>query len=151
MKYEHGKISILDPRENLEILERNYYGHLGCTDSDQAYVTPVTYAMEDGYIYSHSKPGHKISLMRDHPKVCLQVEEIQNLFNWKSVLINGIFEELNDIQSAMGMRLLIKRITSLVSQPKFSNIEIDTDAIFASAIVYRIKIENISGRFEGAN
>lgn len=101
---------------------------------------------EDGYIYSHSKPGHKVEMMRKNPKVCFQVEEVQDFFHWKSVVAWGTFEELKGDAATVAMRLLLSKFVG--SEKRRSELEIDFAAQLESAIIYRIKVEKSTGRFE---
>lgn len=39
----------------------------------------------------------KIEMMRKNPKVCFEVDDIKNIFSWKSVIAWGTFEEITDI------------------------------------------------------
>ncbi|HKP37683.1 MAG TPA: pyridoxamine 5'-phosphate oxidase family protein [Pyrinomonadaceae bacterium] len=77
-----------------ELLNSAKVGRLGCVDNGEPYVVPINYFFEDGSIYSHSLPGRKIDALRAHPRACLQVDEIENDFNWRSVIAYGDFEEI---------------------------------------------------------
>lgn len=78
--------------ENL--LQQRMLGRLGCTDGKKTYVVPINFIYEDGVIYAHAVQGLKIEMMRKHPDVCFQVDEIIDFANWKSVVVWGKFEEL---------------------------------------------------------
>lgn len=82
--------------ECLAILERSHYGHLACCNDGQPYVVPLHFAFQARVAYSFSMPGQKIEWMRQNPNVCLQVEESQRTGSWKSVILNGRFQELTD-------------------------------------------------------
>ncbi|WP_298733409.1 hypothetical protein [uncultured Chitinophaga sp.] len=47
---------------------------------------PVSYAFNGKYVIAHSKEDMKISMMRKHPQVCFQVDEIEDYANWRSVI-----------------------------------------------------------------
>jgi nitroimidazol reductase NimA-like FMN-containing flavoprotein (pyridoxamine 5'-phosphate oxidase superfamily) len=113
------------------------------------YVVPITYVYEDGHIFSHSLDGKKIEMMRSNPKVCVQVEEVYSLFNWRSVIIHGRFEELkNGLEAEQGLRLLKYKIAGLANSKKISFLEVEFDAILSQAKIFRIKIEKVTGRSE---
>lgn len=149
MKFDHGKIEFLEKSEILKTLERGSLGHLGCFSADDIYVVPITYVFENSYIYSHSKDGRKISMMRKNPKVCIEVEEVRTMFDWRSAIVWGFYEELHDEDAASAMRLLIKKITQKIANGRASDLEMDFDAIFEDAVIYRIRVDKLSGRFEG--
>jgi nitroimidazol reductase NimA-like FMN-containing flavoprotein (pyridoxamine 5'-phosphate oxidase superfamily) len=105
-------------------------------------VVPINYLFEDMAIYSHSMPGRKIEALRTHPRACLQVDEIQDDFNWRSVIAFGNFEEIrvpSDRRSILGKLLgrfpLLTPVESAIAQ----------DAGAPDSIVFRIVIDRITG------
>lgn len=151
IKPYHGEIKNLDSSECYQILERGRIAHLACHVQDEIHLVPITYSFVDGYLYSHSKLGKKIEIMRKNPRVCLQVEEIQDFFKWKSIIAWGLFEELKGDTATTAMRSLIKKITEGESGKLRSDLELDLTAMLESAIIYRIKVEKITGRYEWHN
>lgn len=77
-----------------DVVNKQFIARLACCANDQPYVVPVQYVASGGLIYSFSMPGRKIDNMRDNPKVCLQVDELQDQRHWKSVIIEGRYHEL---------------------------------------------------------
>jgi len=73
-------------------------GRLGCSFDNQPYVVPVYFAYEPDYIYVLSTFGRKIEWMRANPKVCVEVEEIENQSQWMSVIVSGRYQELPEPQ-----------------------------------------------------
>lgn len=149
MKPHHGDIKILSEVESRKLLETARFGHLACHLKEELYFIPLTFAFEDGYLYSHSRLGKKIKIMRKNPQVCVQVEEIEDFFRWKSVIAWGQFEELNGDEVSIAMRRLIKGLIEKETDKRRSDLEIDIAAQLESAIIYRIKVEKITGRCEG--
>lgn len=151
MKPHHGEIKILNSAENIKLLDRGRIGHLACHVKDDIYLVPITYAFEDGYIYSHSKHGQKIQMMRKNPRVCVQVEEVHDFFRWKSVIAWGRFEELSGNEATLAMRKLILKVNEDEKDIRRSELELDLSAQLETAVIYRIKIEKSTGRSEGFN
>lgn len=128
--------------EARELLSAARIGRLGCVDNGEPYVVPINYVFQDGSIYSHSLPGRKINALRAHPRVCLQVDEIEDNFNWRSVLAFGDFEEIRvptDRRSVLNK--LLSRFPSLT--PVESVIARDGSA--PDSIVFRIRVDRITG------
>ena len=67
-------------KERQELLTSARIGRLGCVNDGEPYVVPINYFFEGGSVYSHSLPGHKIEILRSHPRACLQVDDIENDF-----------------------------------------------------------------------
>jgi nitroimidazol reductase NimA-like FMN-containing flavoprotein (pyridoxamine 5'-phosphate oxidase superfamily) len=121
-------------------------GRLGCIDDGEPYVVPINYVFEDGSVYSHSLPGRKIEALRAHPRACFQVDEIENDFDWRSVIAYGNFEEIrvpSDRKSILGKLLarfpLLTPVESVMAQ----------DAGAPDSVVFRIRIDRITGVAEG--
>ena len=82
--------------ESRQLLIASRVGRLGCVDNGEPYVVPINHYFEDGSIYSHSQPGRKIDILRSNPRACLQVDYIEDDFNWRSAIAYGVFEEILD-------------------------------------------------------
>jgi len=137
---------MLSETEARNLIAGGKLGRLGCVDNGEPYVVPINYVFADGSIYSHSLPGRKIDLLRAHPRACLQVDEIENELKWRSVIVYGNFEEIrvpSDRRSILSKLLarfpLLTPVESLMAQ----------DASAPDSIVFRIRIDRISGVTEG--
>lgn len=136
----------LQEAEANELLNTRKIGRLGCVDNGEPYVVPINYVFEGGNIYSHSLPGRKIDALRAHPRACLQVDEIDNDFAWRSVIAYGDFEEIrtpSDRRSILSKLLarfpLLTPVESLMAQ----------DASAPDTVVFCIHIDRITGVAEG--
>ncbi|MGZ3920846.1 MAG: pyridoxamine 5'-phosphate oxidase family protein [Bacteroidia bacterium] len=136
------------------LLRSEAIGRIGCYADNKIYVVPVSYAYDGIYIYAHSKEGMKILMMRKNPLVCFEVDHMENMANWQSVIASGTFEELTEHESSKrGMKILIDRLqplmTSETAQPSHGlpgNHQNDVKAFHA--VVFRIKLSEKTGRFE---
>ena len=128
-------------------------GRLGCHADAKTYVVPITYAYDGTYIYGHTKEGLKIEMMRKNPKVCFEVEAIENMSNWRSVIAWGEFEELKTPdQRENGMRKLMDVVMPLMTgETTINNPITDSHENYIEAmkgVVYRIKLTEKTGRYE---
>ena len=57
---------------------------------------PIYYAYADNHLYAFSMPGKKIEWMRINPLVSIQIHERGQGREWRSVIVDGHFEELPD-------------------------------------------------------
>ncbi|HKP45295.1 MAG TPA: pyridoxamine 5'-phosphate oxidase family protein [Pyrinomonadaceae bacterium] len=126
----------------LEVIRDGKLGRLGCIDGDEPYVVPLNYLLEDGIIYSHSLPGKKIDAMKKHPRVCLQVDRVDDDFHWRSAIAFGRYEE---IVSPADRRDALVRLLSRF--PKLTPVEsrIVQDAAAPDSVVFRIVIDRVTG------
>jgi nitroimidazol reductase NimA-like FMN-containing flavoprotein (pyridoxamine 5'-phosphate oxidase superfamily) len=136
-----------------EVLKKNFIGRIGCHTPDQVYVVPVSYAYDGKYIYVRAFEGKKMEIMRNDAKVCFEVDETQNMANWKSVIAWGEFEELTDkTERNKALKILIDRHLPLLSSDMSHLGDIwpfppeDMEAI--KGVVFRILLKEKTGRFE---
>lgn len=146
MKPNHGVIKEIKEADAYSILAKNHFAHLACHVKDDLYLVPISYAFEGGYIYSHAQNGKKIQMMRDNHKVCVQVEEVDDFFHWKSVIAWGEYEELKGQEAESAMRSLVRSMSA--GGPRRSDLEIYFESQLEAAIIYRIKVKRITGRYE---
>jgi len=134
------------------ILLGSMIGRIGCYSAGKTYVVPITFVLDNGYIYAHSKEGLKVKMMRKNAKVCFQVDQIENMTNWRSVILWGKFEELKSpAEQEKAVKILISGIdpfrTSESVKPAASDHDMNPHKE-KKPVFYRISIEEISGRFE---
>ena len=87
------QIRTLSALECAKMLTANRVARLACAKDGQPYVVPVHYAYADNHLYAFSMPGKKIHLMRANPLVSVQVDEPCEGRGWKSVVVDGRYEE----------------------------------------------------------
>jgi nitroimidazol reductase NimA-like FMN-containing flavoprotein (pyridoxamine 5'-phosphate oxidase superfamily) len=136
----------LPESEARELLASNTIGRLGCIVDGEPYVVPINYVFEGDFIYSHSLPGRKIDGLRANPQACLQVDEIVSDMEWRSVIANGVYEEVL-LQSER--RAFLSKL--LASFPKLTPVEsvMAHDAAAPDPIVFRLRVDRITGVGEG--
>lgn len=133
--------------EDIEgVLRENIIGRIGCHAYGRIYVVPITYAYENGYVYGHSTEGMKLHMMRQNPRVCFEVDNMDDLANWRSVIAWGVFEELHSSEAARAMGLLIDQIEPHLQGPPGASAHPRSG--MEPGVIYRIKLEEKTGRFE---
>jgi uncharacterized protein len=127
------------------LLQRVHFGHLAVCRANRPYVVPMHFASGRRGIYFYTTEGLKTEMIDENPTVCLQVEEIEDRENWKSVIVTGTAKRL-EIQREIdeGMKLIIAANPKLV--PAWSIRWIDDDIRVNTEAVYRISTEMITGR-----
>ncbi len=143
----------LNSRQIEFVLHSVIVGRIGCHAYDKTYVVPVTYAYDGTYIYGHTSEGLKIDMMRENPKVCFQVDVMENMSNWRSVIAWGKFEELKTLdQREKGVKILRDTVmpvmtgdTTIKNAMRDSH-QKSTEAMLG--VVYRIELTEKTGRYE---
>lgn len=91
------KIEELKTEKCLGILAWTNLGRLACSFDDQPYVVPFNFVYDGAdYLYSFSTVGQKINWMRVNPRVCIEIEDIKSQYDWTTLVIFGVYEELPD-------------------------------------------------------
>lgn len=135
-------IKNLSEEQSREVLRRERVARLGCIADGFPYVVPVNYIFDSEFAFVHSLPGRKVTAMRENPRVCLQVDEIEDDWSWKSVLALGTYEEITSpIEGSCAMGKLLARFPQLT--PVESVIAADAGA--PTPIIFRIRIESVTG------
>lgn len=146
-------IGTLQNSEIEEMLHTHFIGRIGCHANSTTYVVPISYAYDGAYIYGHSNEGLKLEMMRANPTVCFEVDDMENMANWKSVICQGTFEELKEEKErTTGANVLLNRTLPLLTS---STVKITphwpfggVDSNHLKGIIFRIALKEKSGRFE---
>lgn len=143
----------LQPQQIEDVLKSQLIGRIGCSLDGYTYVVPISYAYDGKYIYCHTTEGKKTAIMRQNPKVCFEVEEMRDMSNWKSVVIQGDFEELKNTEERNNaMRSLLNRylpvISSITTHIGESWPFHPENISEVNGVVFRINITEKTGRFE---
>jgi nitroimidazol reductase NimA-like FMN-containing flavoprotein (pyridoxamine 5'-phosphate oxidase superfamily) len=77
-------------------LKQSSLGRLACSRDNQPYVVPIYFTFDGRHIYGFTTFGKKIEWMRENPRVCLEIDELQCHDCWMSVIVFGRYEELPD-------------------------------------------------------
>lgn len=139
-------INRMSRTETHALLRESKLARLGCIAEGEPYVVPVNYVLDGESVLLHMLPGRKLAAVREHPRVCLQVDCIRDQFHWQSVIAYGTFEEITngtERERALGQLLaLFPQLTPVESL-------IASDAAAPAPVVCRVRIEEVTGVAEG--
>jgi nitroimidazol reductase NimA-like FMN-containing flavoprotein (pyridoxamine 5'-phosphate oxidase superfamily) len=142
----------LTNQEIQNILLSQVLGRLACCDGKQPYVVPVTFTYDGEYIYGQTNEGTKLNIIRRNPNICFEVDVMTDMRNWQSVIVLGTFEELQEEEAKNARDTLFGRIFSLMTSDTIHKHEHETVTELTQQpprfVMYRIRIKEISGRFE---
>jgi nitroimidazol reductase NimA-like FMN-containing flavoprotein (pyridoxamine 5'-phosphate oxidase superfamily) len=133
------------------LLKRHRYGRVAFTFNDELSIIPINYGYDGARLYGQAPRGAtgqlpggtKIAGMRQHPNVAFQVDEIEDPAHWRSVLLQGRFQELHDREEK---RAAFGRILAQAGGGERSEVSwaVDLDHL----LVFMIEIRQRHGRFE---
>jgi hypothetical protein len=132
----------LSAAEIEEFLLGQRIARFGCHAGGETYVVPVIYAYGDGAIVSVTQEGRKVEMLRENPRVCVEVDEYDTdgRGSWRSVIAYGAAEELagDDIQAALALlRERFARAAGRDAEPR---------PLSPGTVILRIRLDEMSGR-----
>ena len=148
----------LDDHEMDLLLQKEVVVRVGFNDGERTYVIPICYVYRDGCLYAHSGPGLKIDALRSGGEPCFQVDHIDDLANWQSVMAWGQYEELAGDDADRAVALLAERFAPLISEQggefphPWDNHHGTVEHLLHRAgrhgVVFRVKVTHRTGRYE---
>jgi hypothetical protein len=138
----------LERRQIERILHAETVGRIGVHADGRTYVVPITYVYDGEAVYGHSADGLKIRMMRAAPDVCFEVDQIDDLANWRSVIAWGRYEELAGDLATAAMNLLRARLHPLTSSETVGPAGHPAGQAGLAGVAFRIRLAERTGRFE---
>jgi nitroimidazol reductase NimA-like FMN-containing flavoprotein (pyridoxamine 5'-phosphate oxidase superfamily) len=139
----------LNQQECRNFLKTANFGRIACAVNNQPYLVPFNFATDGSdYIYAFATLGQKIKWMRENPLVCVEIEDINNPDDWRTLIIFGHYEELSDDAETIKLKDYAHEL--LANRPMWWK-----PAYLAGAhrrdleekpIYFRIKIEKMTGQ-----
>jgi uncharacterized protein len=71
------------------MLSTHSVGRLAFASHNRVDIEPLHYALVDGWLYGRTSPGNKLTSIAHNRWVAFEVDEINGLFEWRSVVVHG--------------------------------------------------------------
>jgi nitroimidazol reductase NimA-like FMN-containing flavoprotein (pyridoxamine 5'-phosphate oxidase superfamily) len=71
------------------ILARHNVGRVAYASGPRVDIEPINYVYADGWIYCRTSRGTKVAIIEHHHWVAFEVDEVDSLFDWRSVVVRG--------------------------------------------------------------
>jgi len=123
-----------------DLLREQVVARLGCHLDGLTYVVPVIYAYDGEAVYVASIEGQKVDMMRANPNVCFEVDTY-GPEGWRSVIAQGVFEELSQAEKPRALELLRERFTRNGVAPSRTP---ETNG--RPSVCFRIAFRDVTGR-----
>jgi uncharacterized protein len=135
----------LDEEACKSILSRNHVGRLGYTRANQLEIEPIHYVYSEGWIFGRTSHGTKTEMTGPGWwPVVFEVDEAENLFRWRSVVVHGGFYVLPSTTSSDDVAQRDRAVELLGSLiPETLK---DGDPVPHRTVVFGIAVDEISGR-----
>lgn len=130
--------------ESEEILSRNHVGRIAFAFHDRVDIEPIHYVFDSGWIYGRTGQGTKLATLAHHRWVAFEVDEVTDLFDWRSVVVKGAFY-LVDADTPMQHDPAFTRGVELLRSLLPETLRADDPAPFRRS-VFRIHLDEVTGR-----
>jgi len=136
--------AVLDRPAIDALLARHIVARLAYTHRDRVDIEPIHYVYQDGWLYLRTQPGTKLSTLIHNPWVALEVDEVQGLYDWESVVVRGRLQLLDDgphDAARHRYRAAVEALRSLVPEALT-----DADPTPGRVIVCALYVDDVEGR-----
>lgn len=134
----------LAPEECRALLARHRVGRLAYTFHDHVDVVPINYVRVGGAIVFRTAAGSKLHTLAHHPWVALEVDEVEGLFDWQSVVAHGtvyVLDENGSPAQARAYRAAVRALQDLVPATLAAG-----DPVPFRNVVAKLHVDRMTGR-----
>jgi nitroimidazol reductase NimA-like FMN-containing flavoprotein (pyridoxamine 5'-phosphate oxidase superfamily) len=131
----------MSPSEIEEFVLSQKVGRVGCHRDGETYVVPVIYGWDADCIYVYTTEGKKVDMMRENQRVCFEIDEYLTSGGWRSVIAQGVFEELEGDDAAWALQVITERVSS--NRDTSSS---RTRGDGRTPVAFRIRTTDVTGR-----
>lgn len=129
------------------MLKAHSYGRLAFSFRDRVDIEPIHYVYQDGWLVCRTGSGTKLTQLSHHPWVAFEIDEVQGLFEWRSVVVKGTvyFVEPDGAAADDAWRMAVEALRRLVPGALA-----DDDPTPGRNVIFRIHIDEMHGRAAAA-
>ena len=141
-----GDVTFRDlSRDEIEaMLLRNKVGRLAFSFHDRVDIQPIHYVYERGWLYGRTSEGEKIAALTHNQWVAFEVDEVNDVFDWRSIVVHGSFWILHPLGSPRAEELWAKA-AELVTRIVPGTLT-EHDPVAFRQTLFRIAISDVRGR-----
>lgn len=126
------------------LLTRHNVGRLAYLSGKRVAIEPIHYVFEEGMLYGRTSPGSKVDALAHRPWVAFEVDEMEGIFDWRSVEVQGTYYRADEQGSpterdawAHAVELLSALVPATMTP---------SDPVSFRNVVFRIHVDHITGR-----
>jgi Predicted flavin-nucleotide-binding protein len=134
--------STLSDADARALLARHRVGRIAFTLHDRVDIEPVHYAFDGEWLFGRTSMGTKLTTLAHHPWCAFEVDEVQGMFDWMSVVLKGSFYLLDPEISSQG---LYDRALTLLTALIPATFSAD-DPVPHRTVLFGIYVQELSGR-----
>jgi hypothetical protein len=126
------------------LLARHHVGRLAYAFRDRVDIEPIGYVYDDAGLILRTAPGSKFETLAHSPWVALEVDEVDGMFDWRSVVVHGTMYVLHETGSEADVRAYRAALDSL--RRLLPETLREGDPVPFRTIVMKLHVDRITGR-----
>jgi hypothetical protein len=135
----------LDRHETDEVLARNHVGRIAYARGNHIDIEPIHYVYANGWLYGRTSPGRQLDITgTGWWPVAFEVDEVEDVSRWRSVVVHGGFYTL-DPEGSAWEREEAARAIELISAQRPERFT-DPNGGPERVVLFRIAVQEVSGR-----
>jgi nitroimidazol reductase NimA-like FMN-containing flavoprotein (pyridoxamine 5'-phosphate oxidase superfamily) len=139
------RIRTLNRAECDAILARNHVGRIAYARGNRIDVEPIHYVFHDGWLYGRTGHGAKLEATGyTWWPVAFEVDEVEELFRWRSVVVHGGFYTISP-EGVAGESEEWERAVELLRTLIPETFTPD-DPVASRKVLFRVAVQEVSGR-----
>jgi nitroimidazol reductase NimA-like FMN-containing flavoprotein (pyridoxamine 5'-phosphate oxidase superfamily) len=127
-----------------ETINRNRVGRIAFSFRDRVDIQPIHYIYERGWLYGRTSEGEKLHTLSHNQWVAFEIDEVNDLFDWRSVVVHGSFWLIHPQGSPRAEELWAKA-AKLVAQIVPGALT-ENDPVSFRHTLFRIAVSDAQGR-----
>jgi hypothetical protein len=133
----------LTRKEAEDLLTRNHVGRLAFSFHDRVDIEPISYVFSGDWLYARTAPGTKLAIVKHHPWVAFEVDEVRSRTDWRSVVVHGTiyFLDPNSDADRADHETAVRILRSADADALTS-----ADATPQRQVLFRIHVDEVVGK-----
>lgn len=132
----------LNRDECLELLARNSVGRVAYSHRDRVDIEPLHYVLDGEWIYLRTSAGSKVAAMAHNRWVAFEIDEVEELFRWRSVVVHGSIHMVTaDASGVETHEHAIEAMRQIIPESLT-----ETDPVPFRDVILRIHLDEVTGR-----
>jgi nitroimidazol reductase NimA-like FMN-containing flavoprotein (pyridoxamine 5'-phosphate oxidase superfamily) len=134
----------LDRKECETLLDRNNVGRIAFSLHDRVDIEPIHYVRDGDWLYIRTAPAGKLEKLSHNRWVAFEVDEVEGIFDWRSVVVRGSTYVVDPEGSPTEMTAFKRGVTLLrqVVPETFKK----GDPVPFRNVLLRVHIDEVTGR-----
>jgi len=139
----HVTTRALESESMKELLSRHHVGRMAFSLHDHLSIVLANYLFSDGWIYSRMEMGSDLVTLLHNRWVAFEVDEVDGLYDWRTVSINGSVQFLSNGPTAIEAREF-KAAADLI-QSVVPSVLTPADPMPSRVQLFRIHVDQMVG------